>query len=173
VEPGSCVGASGQSRRHHLTKGSADINNVGSISQALYAKGNPNYDDSEASRWQAAQVSTLSVCNFVGRVLIGTFLGPCTLYLRSFETSGLIADFVRIRLRLPRVFCFCIVSALFVVSQIAVINVYDVAHLWKATALLGLAYGGLFGICPTIVMDWFGLGELRMVIRSETGKGLI
>ncbi|KAG2365268.1 major facilitator superfamily domain-containing protein [Suillus spraguei] len=119
------------------------INNVGSISQALYAKGNPNYDELEASRWQAAQVSTLSVCNFAGRILI-----------------GLIADLMRIRLRLPRAYCFCIVSTLFVVSQLSAINVNDVAHLWKATALLGLAYGSLFGIAPTIVIDWFGLSHL-------------
>lgn len=119
------------------------INNVGSISQALYAKGNPNYDELEASRWQAAQVSTLSVCNFAGRILI-----------------GLIADLIRFRLRLPRAYCFCIVSTLFVVSQLSAISVNDVAHLWKATALLGLAYGSLFGICPTIVIDWFGLSHL-------------
>ncbi|KAG1897612.1 major facilitator superfamily domain-containing protein [Suillus fuscotomentosus] len=119
------------------------INNVGSISQALYAKGNPNYDELEASRWQAAQVSTLSVCNFAGRILI-----------------GLIADLIRIRLRLPRAYCFCIVSTLFVVSQLSAISINDVAHLWKATALLGLAYGGLFGIAPTIIIDWFGLSHL-------------
>lgn len=119
------------------------INNVGSISQALYAKGNHNYDEVEASRWQAAQVSTLSVCNFAGRILI-----------------GLIGDLVRYRLRLPRAYCFCIVSTLFVVSQLSVISVNDVAHLWKATALLGLAYGSLFGITPTIVIDWFGLSHL-------------
>ncbi|KAG2028570.1 major facilitator superfamily domain-containing protein, partial [Suillus americanus] len=76
------------------------INNVGSISQALYAKGNHNYDEVEASRWQAAQVSTLSACNFAGRIII-----------------GLIGDLVRYRLRLPRAYCFCIVSTLFVVSQ--------------------------------------------------------
>ncbi|KAG1852357.1 major facilitator superfamily domain-containing protein [Suillus tomentosus] len=119
------------------------INNVGSISQALYAKGNPNYDELEALRWQAAQVSTLSVCNFAGRILI-----------------GLIADLIRIRLRLPRAYCFCIVSTLFVVSQLSAISINDVAHLWKATALLGLAYGGLFGIAPTIIIDWFGLSHL-------------
>ncbi|KAG1740236.1 major facilitator superfamily domain-containing protein [Suillus paluster] len=119
------------------------INNVGSISQALYAKGNPNYDDLEALRWQAAQVSTLSVCNFAGRILI-----------------GLIADFTRFRLRLPRAYCFCIVSTLFIVSQLSAIGVTDVAHLWKATALLGLAYGSLFGMSPTIVIDWFGLSHL-------------
>jgi hypothetical protein len=65
----------------------------------------------------------------------------------------------RYRLHLPRAYCFCIVSTLFVVSQLSVISVDDVAHLWKATALLGLAYGSLFGIAPTIIIDWFGLCE--------------
>ncbi|KIJ14103.1 hypothetical protein PAXINDRAFT_13020 [Paxillus involutus ATCC 200175] len=35
-----------------------DINNVGSISQALYPKANPIYDHLEASKWQATQLST-------------------------------------------------------------------------------------------------------------------
>ena len=48
-----------------------DINNVGSISQALYAKTHIVYDDVEASKWQSAQVSILSLGNFAGRVLIG------------------------------------------------------------------------------------------------------
>ncbi|KAG2365271.1 MFS general substrate transporter [Suillus spraguei] len=119
------------------------VNNVGSISQALYAKGNPNYDELEASQWQAAQVSTLSVCNFAGRILI-----------------GLIADLMRIRLRLPRAYCLSIVSTLFVISQLSAVSVNNVTHLWKATALLGLAQGSLFGIAPTIVIDWFGLSHL-------------
>ncbi|KAJ8588017.1 hypothetical protein M405DRAFT_740986, partial [Rhizopogon salebrosus TDB-379] len=119
------------------------INNVGSISKALYAKGNHNYDELEASQWQATQVSTLSVCNFAGRILI-----------------GLIADFTQNRLRLPRVYCLCLISALFIVSQVSAINVNEVANLWKATALLGFAYGSLMGICPAIVIDWFGLAHL-------------
>lgn len=49
----------------------ADINNVGSIALALYAQLNPVYDDVQASRWQAAQVSTLSIGNFAGRIVIG------------------------------------------------------------------------------------------------------
>ncbi|EGN92319.1 hypothetical protein SERLA73DRAFT_191271 [Serpula lacrymans var. lacrymans S7.3] len=119
------------------------INNVGSISQALYAEGSPSYDEVEASRWQAAQVSTISIGNFLGRVLI-----------------GLISDFTKGRLGLPRSYCLFIVSTLFVISQIAAINVFDVAHLWRASALLGVAYGSLFGLCPTIVIEWFGLAHL-------------
>lgn len=35
----------------------------------------------------------------------------------------------------------------------------DVTGLWKASLALGLAYGGLFGLFPTIAIEWFGLGE--------------
>jgi hypothetical protein len=51
-----------------------DINNVGSMSQALYAHKNPIYDEVEASRWQATQVSAISLMNFLGRIFIGTFI---------------------------------------------------------------------------------------------------
>ncbi|KAI6106164.1 major facilitator superfamily domain-containing protein [Pisolithus croceorrhizus] len=119
------------------------INNVGSISLALFAESNPNYDEIEASKWQAAQVSTLSVGNFAGRLLI-----------------GLISDLMRNQFRLPRACCLCIVSSLFVVSQALAIEISSVSKLWVATALLGVAYGGLFGALPTIVIDWFGLAHL-------------
>lgn len=51
-----------------------DINNVGSMSQCLYAYNNPNYDEVVASGWQASQVSTISIMNFSGRVFIGEYL---------------------------------------------------------------------------------------------------
>jgi hypothetical protein len=41
------------------------------MSQALFAKGNPAYDEVEASQWQATQVSTISIMNFFGRIIIG------------------------------------------------------------------------------------------------------
>ena len=50
----------------------ADINNVGSIALALYANANPTYDEIEASAWQTTQVSILSICNWAGRILIGS-----------------------------------------------------------------------------------------------------
>ncbi|KAG9309730.1 major facilitator superfamily domain-containing protein [Chiua virens] len=118
------------------------INNVGSISQALYAKTHPVYDDIEASKWQAAQVSVLSLGNFAGRILI-----------------GLISDFTHNRLHLPRTYCLCIVSSLFIVSQATAIAVSSVKTLWIATLLLGLAYGSLFGSLPAIMIDWFGLAH--------------
>jgi len=31
--------------------------------------------------------------------------------------------------------------------------------LWIATLLLGFAYGSLFGSCPAIIIEWFGLAH--------------
>ena len=42
------------------------------MSQSLYAHSNPEYDDAQALKWQAAQVSAISLSNFGGRLLIGT-----------------------------------------------------------------------------------------------------
>ena len=60
---------------------------------------------------------------------------------------------------MPRSFCISLVAALFVISQLAVYNVENVNNLWKASALLGVAYGSLFGLFPTITIEWFGLRE--------------
>ena len=49
----------------------ADINNVGAISQSLFAYNNPDYDEVKAAQWQATQVSTVSLMNCLGRILIG------------------------------------------------------------------------------------------------------
>ena len=64
-----------------------DINNVGSIALALYAQMNPEYDHVEASKWQAAQVSTLSIGNCAGRVVIGSTLRSSFLIIPTFHRS--------------------------------------------------------------------------------------
>lgn len=119
------------------------INNVGSISLALLAKSNPDYDQVEASKWQNTQVSTLSLGSFAGRIL-----------------CGLISDFIRTKLHLPRAYSLCIVSSLFIASQVFAISVSSVGALWIATVSLGLAYGSLYGALPAIVIEWFGLAHL-------------
>ncbi|CAK5268448.1 unnamed protein product [Mycena citricolor] len=116
------------------------INNVGSMSQALFAKDNPAYDELEASKWQAAQVSTLSIMNFSGRVLI-----------------GLVSDNLKNFYGLPRSYCLILVSTLFFISQLYAAQVTAVADLWKATALVGLSYGTIFGLFPTVCIEFFGL----------------
>ncbi|KIM70857.1 hypothetical protein SCLCIDRAFT_1207042 [Scleroderma citrinum Foug A] len=52
--------------------GSMYINNVGLITLALYANASPTYDEIEASTWRTTQVSILSICNWAGRILIGS-----------------------------------------------------------------------------------------------------
>ncbi|KAJ7125293.1 major facilitator superfamily domain-containing protein [Mycena epipterygia] len=116
------------------------INNVGSMSQALFAKGNPTYDEGEASRWQATQVSTISIMNFAGRIII-----------------GLISDNVKNRLGWPRSYSLILVSTLFLSSQLLAAQIDDVTNLWKASALVGLAYGTIFGLFPTVCIEFFGL----------------
>ncbi|KAI0771714.1 MFS general substrate transporter [Trametes elegans] len=116
------------------------INNVGAVTQALFAYNNPNYDEVKAAQWQATQVSTVSVMNCAGRILI-----------------GIIADFVKGKLRLQRSTCLLLVAVMFIVSQVVCLSIESVRDLWKASALLGIAYGGLFGLFPTLVIEWFGL----------------
>ncbi|KAJ7702436.1 major facilitator superfamily domain-containing protein [Mycena rosella] len=118
------------------------INNVGSMSQALFSKGNPAYDEVEASRWQATQVSTISIMNFSGRILI-----------------GLISDNIKNRFGFPRSYSLVLVSTLFFLSQLLAAQITDVTDLWKASALVGLAYGTIFGLFPTVCIEFFGLSH--------------
>ena len=126
---------------HHFVNTVLDINNVGSIAQALLAHRKPDYDEAESAIWQAAQVSAISLASFSGRILI-----------------GIVADVVKSRLHVPRSFCLPVISALFVLSQLSLVAISDVRHLWMASVLLGLAYGCWFGLMPTISIDWFGIG---------------
>jgi hypothetical protein len=126
----------------HLIAGvTSDINNVGSIAQALFAHDNPAYNEAESSTWQAAQVSVLSLMNCLGRVLI-----------------GIVADAAKSRMHVPRSFCLPLVAILFGLANLLLMVIDDVQHLWTASGLVGLAYGCWFGLLPTIAIEWFGLG---------------
>lgn len=55
-----------------LTFMGVDINNVGSIVQALFAANGDGWDETAAAAAQAYQVSIISVCSSLGRLIIGT-----------------------------------------------------------------------------------------------------
>lgn len=118
-----------------------DINNVGAIAQALFARGNTGYDEAESSAWQAAQVSVISLANCFGRIII-----------------GIIADAVKSRVHVPRSFCMPLVSILFIFALLLLTAINDVHHLWAASGFVGLSYGCWFGLLPTLSIEWFGLG---------------
>ncbi|KAL0958699.1 hypothetical protein HGRIS_014030 [Hohenbuehelia grisea] len=73
------------------------INNVGTMSQILYAKSANPYRDVEAAKWQSAQVSTISVVSFLGRVCMG--LSPIFFFAAARKTLKYLA--FRCIFRLP------------------------------------------------------------------------
>ncbi|KAF8959541.1 MFS general substrate transporter [Flammula alnicola] len=116
------------------------INNVGSMSQALYAYKNAKYDEVEASGWQATQVSAISLMNFCGRIFI-----------------GLVSDFAKNRYDMPRSYSLVLVASFFFVSQVVAATEDHIENLWVASALLGLAHGSVFSLFPTVCLEWFGM----------------
>ncbi|TFK64184.1 MFS general substrate transporter [Pluteus cervinus] len=116
------------------------INNVGSMSQALFAHNNPNYDEKQAGKWQAEQVSHLSLMNFGGRIFI-----------------GVVSDFAKAQLGWPRSYCLFLVALFCFTSQVAASYIDNVEHLWIASSILGLAHGCAFSLFPTVCIEWFGL----------------
>lgn len=101
--------------------------------------------------------------NCLGRITIGLPLlcsvGSSRSHAEPTFRAGVIADFTKGKLKLPRSYCMVIVATLFIVSQMMTFSIGSISNLWKASALLGFAYGGLFGLFPTLVIEWFGLGE--------------
>ena len=114
------------------------------MSRILYAHETPaaQYDPSAVARWQATQVSTISVSNFLGRIFI-----------------GLISDYTKHAYSLPRSYSLTLISLVFFLSQLVIISVTSISSLWIASLLLGLAYGSMFSIFPTVCMEWFGMRE--------------
>ncbi|KAG5637900.1 hypothetical protein H0H81_002728 [Sphagnurus paluster] len=116
------------------------INNVGSMSQALYAKSTRVYNPVDAARWQANQVASISLLNFAGRIFI-----------------GIVADYGKNRWSLPRSYSLVLASIFFFVSQVMAAHTEQIKHLWMASTMLGLAHGSVFSIFPTVCLEWFGM----------------
>ncbi|KAK2459401.1 hypothetical protein APHAL10511_008588 [Amanita phalloides] len=116
------------------------INNVGSMSQALYAKETPIYDDIRAFKWQTTQVSVISVMNFAGRIFL-----------------GMICDYGKNKLGIPRSYSLVLVSFIVFISQVITASIERVRHLWIASAVLGLGYGSTYSLFATMCLEWFGM----------------
>ncbi|KAE9405843.1 MFS general substrate transporter [Gymnopus androsaceus JB14] len=133
------------------------INNVGSMAQILYLHENyPEYNEIEVSRWQATQVSTISLVGFVGRIFI-----------------GILSDFSKAHFALPRSYLFILVTATALASQIVASQVDVVSHLWRSSGLLGFGYGMLFSLSTSIVSEWFGLAHFSETVGFLTISPLI
>ncbi|TKY90442.1 hypothetical protein EX895_000440 [Sporisorium graminicola] len=94
---------------------------------------------------QAQQVSAISLCNFSGRIIIGLL-------------SDLLVN--RTASAANRVWLLIVVTTLALASQLLAAfpgAVSTVDQLFAVSTLTGLAYGTLFGVCPTLVFEWFGM----------------
>ena len=133
------------------------------MSQSLYAYDNPKYDEAQALRWQAAQVSVISLTNFGGRILIGIVIYP-PLSTQLSHWIGFFSDFSKSLYKTPRSHSLVIVASLYLTSQVVVANISNISNLWIASALLGLAHGSISAMLPTVCLEWFGLRQFSLPI---------
>ena len=63
--------------------------------------------------------------------------------------------------------CISIVAVTFLISQLAGLCVRDIEHLQFAVALVGISYGGVFGLLPSIIIEWFGMGAHCLLHRPD------
>ncbi|CDW94464.1 hypothetical protein, partial [Sporisorium scitamineum] len=94
---------------------------------------------------QAQQVSAISLCNFSGRIIIGLL-------------SDLLVN--KTASAANRVWLLIVVTTLALASQLLAAfpgAISTVDDLFAVSTLTGLAYGTLFGVCPTLVFEWFGM----------------
>ncbi|SPO19825.1 uncharacterized protein UTRI_00220_B [Ustilago trichophora] len=94
---------------------------------------------------QAQQVSAISLCNFSGRIMIGLL---SDLLVNKTSSAA------------NRVWLLIVVTTLALASQLLAAfpgAISTVDDLFAVSTLTGLAYGTLFGVCPTLVFEWFGM----------------
>lgn len=69
------------------------------------------------------------------------------------------SDLAKHRFAIRRIWFMSIVSTGFLISQVIALGTTDVHSLWLVSTVLGVSYGGLFGLAPVVCLEWFGLCE--------------
>ena len=83
---------------------------------------------------------------------------------------GVISDFAKNKFDIPRSYCLVLVSLTCCISQIIAVRVDHIADLWVASSVLGLGYGAVFSLLPTVCLEWFGM---RKSLTNENEHELI
>ena len=81
--------------------------------------------------------------------------------------TGLVSDFTKNKFGMPRSYCLTLVAVMFFISQVVTGSINDIAHLWIASALLGLAYGSAFSLFPTVCLEWFGMRKCELFLSFQ------
>ncbi|CAJ0638475.1 14341_t:CDS:2 [Entrophospora sp. SA101] len=121
------------------------INNVGIIVKTLYFSSidtdisNP-YHEREIQRLQNLHVSIISVCSCLGRL-----------------SAGFFSDITKYAYNIRRLW-FIIISGILLLSGqfIAGFLFNDLNIIKISSVFVGLGFGFMFGIAPTIISEWFG-----------------
>ncbi|KAM0747397.1 MFS general substrate transporter [Meredithblackwellia eburnea MCA 4105] len=121
------------------------LNNLGTMINTLWLTLDAPLGKIPAA--QADLVSTFSICNAIGRIVIGA-------------TSDYFSHRAPPRFRFERVWFAVPVSALFALSLFLASRT-DYVKGWHGlivpTAMMGCSYGFLWGLMPVLCLDWFGL----------------
>ncbi|CED85214.1 Major facilitator superfamily domain, general substrate transporter [Phaffia rhodozyma] len=121
------------------------INNCGLTTLALISEGGRLCDSEELIRLQATQVSVISIWNCIGRISI-----------------GISSDLAKKNFRIRRIHFLSLISFVFLISQLVLLFTQKAEYLWITSSLLGLAYGGMFGLCPVVCLEWFGMANFSL-----------
>lgn len=139
------------------------INNIGTMTRTLYEH-NKHADtgiasfvlpyisldaqafrDGDVQQLQAHQVSAISVGNALGRILMGL-------------CSDLVVNYSghpRNRVYMLLLVCTLAIASQGLAAWPGIIR--DLKKLFGMSAVTGLMYGTLFGLCPVLTFEWFGL----------------
>nr|CAG8503479.1 9578_t:CDS:2 [Entrophospora candida] len=121
------------------------INNVGIIVKMLYFSSidtdiSDPYHEREIQRLQNLHVSIISVCSCLGRL-----------------SAGIFSDITKYVYNIRRLW-FIIISGILLLSgqSIAGFLFNDLNIIKISSVFVGLGFGFMFGIAPTIISEWFG-----------------
>ncbi|CAG8480722.1 8291_t:CDS:2 [Ambispora gerdemannii] len=128
------------------------INNVGSILRSLFDTTLMFDDHEKLLKYQNFHVSLISVFSCIGRV-----------------SSGFISDLTKQTFNLRRIWFMLSASILLLSGQIIVgFFATHLETLWIGSMLIGLGFGNLLGIAPTIASEWFGLRRFGLNCPSQS-----
>lgn len=136
--------------------------NIGHNVQALFAHFDPDASAKFVHAQQGLHVSILSLCSFAGRIISGKSISyrlsrPAQL---TFFFAGTSSDILVKTYGRQRLWLIVVSAGLFFFGQVASLTSTNPYDLWKVSSLNGLGYGMLFGVCPTIVSEAFGVHGL-------------
>lgn len=95
------------------------------------------------------------------------FTQECIHFANHLLFTGIVADLTQSKLGLPRSWSLVFVAALCAIAQLSAARMEDVGGLWIVSATLGLAYGGIAGLYPALVIQYFGIGKPPQKLNSS------